>query len=118
MRPHKKLNIWEEAMMLIEELYRMCLKLPKDETYGISAQMKRASISVASNIAEGCARNSNKEKIQFFMMARGSLSELDAQIEICLRLNFIQQVDYDKLLKHVEKTSSMLQGLIDSRRHT
>ena len=113
MRPHKKLNIWEEIMKLIEDVYRTTSKFPKEEIYGITSQMKRASISIASNIAEGCARKGNQEKIQFFTMSRGSLSELDAQLEISLRLKFIQEDNYQNILNKLEQISSMLQGLIN-----
>jgi four helix bundle protein len=116
MRPHKRLDIWEEAMKLIEEIYKVTAKFPNDEKYGIISQMKRASISIASNIAEGCARRTNQEKTQFFIMARGSLSELDAQLEISLRLDFLTKEEYCKTEDRLERVSRMSQGLINSRK--
>lgn len=111
-RPHKKLNIWEDVMRLIEEIYKVTSKFPKEETYGIVSQMRRASVSIASNIAEGCARNTNKEKVQFLMMSRGSISELDAQLEISSRINFMDKDEYKRLSDRLDKISRMLQGLI------
>lgn len=116
MRPHKKMAIWNEAMELTEEIYKATAVFPKDEAYGISSQIKRAAISIASNIAEGCARESSREKKQFFIMSRGSASELDAQLEICLRLAFINQDSHNKLNQRLETVSRMLQGLVNSQR--
>ncbi len=115
MKPHKRLEIWEEIMKLVEEVYELTKKFPADEMYGIISQMRRAAISIASNVAEGCARRSTREKVQFFIMARGSLSELDAQLEISLRLNFINKQENEVVTERFERVSRMLQGLINSR---
>ncbi|MDA8098296.1 MAG: four helix bundle protein [Nitrospiraceae bacterium] len=77
-RPHKKLKLWEKLMSLVEELYAITGHFPAHEQYGLVAQMRRAAVSVASNIAEGSARKGKLEKVHFFTMAKGSLSELDA----------------------------------------
>lgn len=115
MRPHKQLNIWEEIMKLIEDIYKVTKIYPREEIYGIVSQMRRAAISIASNVAEGCARKGNQEKIHFFVISRGSLSELDAQLEISLRLNFIDRDGFFKINERLERVSRMLQGLIRSR---
>ncbi len=86
---HKELDIWKESMDLVEEIYKMIKPFPKDELYGLSSQMKRSAISIPSNIAEGAARNSRKEYIRFLHIALGSLSELETQVIISKRLNFI-----------------------------
>ena len=91
MRPHKKLHMWEEVMKLIEDIYKIIMSFPKEEKYGIVSQMRRSAVSIASNLAEGCARKGNQEKIQFFTVSRSSLSELDAQLEISFRLNLIKE---------------------------
>jgi four helix bundle protein len=114
LRPHKKLNIWKETICTIKDIYKLTSKFPKEEIYGIISQMRRASISIASNIAEGCARKGNQEKIQFLTISRASLSELDAQLEISLELCFINKEEYHKINNQLEKISSMLQGLINS----
>lgn len=114
MRPHKKLDVWKEAMELVEGVYKLTSVFPKEEVYMLAAQMKRAAVSVVSNIGEGCARRTIKERIQFLMMSRGSLSELDAQLEIALRLKFINEKKFNETADKVDKVSRMLQGLIDS----
>lgn len=101
-------------MELIEDIYKITSRFPKEEIYGIVSQMRRASISIASNIAEGCARKGSQERVQFLMIARGSLSELDAQLDISTRLDFIKKDDYEKINDKLEQISRMLQGLINS----
>jgi four helix bundle protein len=118
MRPHKRLDIWEDAMKLTEDIYKITSDFPKEETYGIISQMRKASVSVVSNIAEGCARRGDQEKLQFFTISRGSLSELDAQLEIALRLGFIDKEKYHVIMVRLESVGRMLQGLINSRRRS
>ncbi|MCX6143803.1 MAG: four helix bundle protein [Ignavibacteriales bacterium] len=93
-RPHKKLVTWQKAMELVTEIYRMTEAFPKKEEFGIVAQMRRAAISVPSNIAEGLTRRTNKDKIHFLNIAQASLSEIDTQIEISLRLGYVTQPVY------------------------
>jgi len=76
-RPHENLKVWQEAMLLAENIYAWVEQLPPSEIYGLSAQIKRSAVSVPSNIAEGAARGSKKEFLQFVIIARGSLSELE-----------------------------------------
>lgn len=95
-KPHKKLAVWEEIMRLMENVYHLTSKFPKGAIDSLTTQMRRASISIASNVAEECARKGSQEKIQFFTIARGSLSELDAQLEIALRLNYIEGEAFPK----------------------
>jgi four helix bundle protein len=116
MRPHKRLNIWAKVVELIKNVYKITSEFPREELYGIVSQMRRAAISIASNIAEGCARKSNQEKIQFFTVSRGSLSELDAQLEISLSLDFINKDEYKKINEELDEISRMLQGLINSKK--
>jgi len=113
-RPHKKLKIWNKTMDLIEKTYLVTEKYPGQELYGLSSQMRRASVSVASNIAEGSARRGQNEKIQFYTIARSSLSELDAQLEISLRLGYINQITGSSITESLDEVSRMLQGLIKS----
>jgi four helix bundle protein len=111
MRAHKNLDIWMKIMAMIEDIYTISQGFPRAEMYGLTAQIKRAAVSVASNIAEGAARRGNQEKIQFFSIARGSLSEIDAQLEISLRLKFLSKNSYDKLQNNIDEISRMLEGL-------
>ena len=88
----RELLVWQKAMDLTIEVYRLVRELPAEEKYALADQMRRAAISVPSNIAEGQGRDSVKEFIRFLSMARGSLRELSTQIEICERLNFFDQL--------------------------
>src|SRR5450432_3079289 len=89
-RPHHRLIVWQQSVSLIRMVYDLMKSMPVEERYNLVSQMKRCSVSVASNIAEGAARFSNAEKINFFRIARGSLSELETQIEICEQLNLLR----------------------------
>ena len=90
--------------------------MPKEELYGLSDQMKRAVVSIASNIAEGAARNSQKEFIQFLYIALGSASELDTQIEICKEIRFknLNEKTLDNLQNELAIISKMIYGLISN----
>ena len=88
-RTHRDLIAWQEAMNLVELVYAQTDQFPKTETYGLSAQMRRAAISVPSNIAEGSTRNSTREYYQFLGIATASLAELETQLELAARLKFL-----------------------------
>lgn len=77
MRTHKELLVWQKSMLLVEEIYRLVKRLPKEETYALSDQMRRAAVSIPSNIAEGNARNSPKEFQHFLYISLGSAAELE-----------------------------------------
>lgn len=111
---YKELKVWQKAMDLTVEVYKLVKLLPKEETYALSDQMRRAVVSIPSNIAEGQGRNSDKEFIQFLSIARGSLWELETQIEICLRIGYIDQslaTDTNNLIAEISK---MLNALSNS----
>ena len=86
---HRNLIVWQEAMRLVEDIYRITVGFPKEEMFGLTAQVRRCAVSVPSNIAEGAGRNSSKELMQFLGVASGSLAELDTQVEIARRLNYL-----------------------------
>src|SRR5262245_40780116 len=86
---HRGLMAWQEAMKLVEMIYRVTVQFPKEEMFGLTAQLRRCAVSVPSNIAEGAGRNSSKELMQFLGVASGSLAELDTQVEIAMRLNYL-----------------------------
>ena len=89
---YEDLLVWQKAMDLVEEVYRLIKLLPKEENFGISAQMRRSAISIPSNIAEGQSRHTTKEFINFLSIANGSKSELKTQILICIRLKYITEI--------------------------
>ncbi len=87
-RPHERLDVWRNSMDLVEMIYTMSSSFPDVERFGLSAQMRRAAISIPSNIAEGAARRSTLEYIRFLSIARGSLSEISTQLHIARRLGY------------------------------
>jgi len=86
-RSFRDLDVWRLGLELVEVIYRCTATFPKSETFGLAAQMRRAAVSIPSNIAEGQARKSTKEFLQFISIALGSLAELDTQLELTVRLN-------------------------------
>ena len=98
-------------MDFVKEMYRITASFPKNEIYGLIPQMRRAAISIPSNLAEGAARKGNKEFKQFLNIAQGSLSELDTQIELAVMLNYINEKQYEQLMKEMSVISKMLYGL-------
>lgn len=89
MKTHKNLDIWNEGISLVEKIYLLTAKFPKEEIYGLRSQMRRCAVSIPSNIAEGAARNFVKEYIQFLYISLGSLSELETQVEIDIRRGYL-----------------------------
>jgi four helix bundle protein len=113
-RRHHDLKVWQASIQLVKEIYVVTSAFPKEETYGLVSQMRRAAISIPSNIAEGAARGGTKEFIHFLGMARGSLSELETQLYISRELGFVsnaQDVDV-----RIEEIFRMLAGLLASLR--
>ena len=115
-RSHRDLQIWERSVELAVEIYGITAKFPKTEQYDLTSQMRRAAVSVPSNIAEGAARNSKKTFINFLHIAQGSASELETQIYISANLSFISKDQTDPLLQELEEISKMIIGLQKSLR--
>ncbi|MCM8829912.1 MAG: four helix bundle protein [Candidatus Omnitrophica bacterium] len=104
-------------MKLVKVVYEITKNLPIKEKYGLSSQMRRAVIFIPCNIAEGAARCGKRESMQFYKIARGSLSELDTQLELCKMLKLLALSDIILLTKHLEIVDSLLSGLIRSRKN-
>ena len=111
-RPHEKLEVWKRSMDMCVDVYKATEKLPPAEKYGFISQMRRASVSVASNIAEGAGRGSINLYIQSLNVARASLAELDTQIELCRRLKFMGNSACESLEGQTEVVGKMLTNLI------
>lgn len=111
-RKHHELKVWQTAMALVKEVYGATADFPREEIYGLTSQMRRAAISIPSNISEGAARTSDKEFLQFLSIARGSLSELETQIIIAGELNYIK--DAKTLIELLDNIFGLLGGLINS----
>jgi len=108
MSTHKDLKAWEKSMDLVVSTYRLSSHFPAAEKFGLTSQMRRAAVSVPSNIAEGAARNSTKEYIRFLYISLGSLSELETQFLISKRLEYINDI----LEESIIEIRKMLLGLI------
>ena len=109
---HKDLEVWKMAIKLTRDVYLITQDYPKTEIYGISSQMRRASVSIGANIAEGAARQSTKDFIRFLYIAQGSASELDTLVEISYLTNLCEKSILNKLQKDIVTTLKMLRGLI------
>lgn len=115
-RTHKDLDVWKKAMSFVTELYKITATFPKDERYGLTSQMRRAAVSIPSNISEGAARQSNKEFIQFLYIALGSNVEIETQLNIARNLNFINDETFERMDEDQNEISRMLMGLIKYRK--
>ena len=110
MKDHKDLDVWKQSMLLAEDVYALTKEFPSEERFGLSSQIKRAVVSIPSNIAEGAGRKGDKEFIQFLYIAMGSLSELETQLILSDRLQFVNSIEI--YLNQIEKIKKMLFGLI------
>ena len=111
-RSHRDLLAWQEAMGLVEIVYKQTMAFPRDETYGLAGQMRRSAVSVPSNIAEGAARNSTREYYQYLGIATGSAAELETQLELAARLGYLKK-DSDAL-QHVRRVGRLVNALRNS----
>lgn len=113
---YKELTVWQKAMDLTVEIYRIVKFLPREETYALSDQMRRAAVSIPSNIAEGNGRTSTREYINFLSIARRSQTELETQLQICIRLKFFSESEAKVAFELCDELNRMLNALITSLR--
>ena len=111
-KPHKKLEAWKQSMDLVVDIYKATNDFPHQEIYGITNQVRRAAVSIPSNIAEGAARQTKREFMNFLHVAQGSLSEPDTQMEIATRLGFIDSKRRHSLNEKMVPIDKMITGLI------
>jgi four helix bundle protein len=109
---HRKLHVWQEAIELVTDLYKITDSFPKSETYGLTSQIRRACVSVSCNIAEGAGRKSKNEFLHYLHISRGSLSELDTLMVIAEKLNYISAEAIPE--QRMNKVFGLLSGLISS----
>lgn len=109
--PHKNLNAWKYAMELVTNVYRITADLPESEKYGLRSQMRRAAVSVPSNIAEGATGRTKSHFANYLGIAIGSLSELDTQVELSFRLNFLTEKTKNGLTDEINKVKAVIYGL-------
>jgi four helix bundle protein len=111
---YKDLIAWQKAMDLVSSLYDVTEAFPRRETYSLTDQIRRAAVSVPSNIAEGQAHHSDREFRRFLRRSRGSLAELETQVLIAQRRNYLSELQAAELLKRADEVSRILSGLISS----
>lgn len=116
MRDHTRLRAFELADKLALETYRATKAFPREEQFGFTSQMRRAAVSVASNIVEGCARHTEVEYLRFLDISYGSVRELEYQITLAMRLGYLNSEPSDDLLSLAIETSKVLAGMIRSLR--
>ncbi len=115
-RSYKELVVWQKSMVLVTDVYNSIKNFPKEEIYGLAGQLRRAVVSVPSNIAEGQGRDSVKEFVYHLSVAYGSLMEVETQLQIAANLNYLNQVKVDKLLEQAAEIGKLLNGLSRSLR--
>ncbi len=108
--PYKKLKKWQKGIDLVQEIYEITRTFPKEEVFGITAQMRRSAISIPSNIAEGSQRTTNKDFALFISIAMGSLAELETQIIVSEKQKYISKEKYAQLNLQIEELSKMLRS--------
>ena len=111
MRPHEKLDVWKKAIDFVLSIYEATQSLAKDEKFGLTAQLRRTAVSIPANIAEGAARKSTKEFMNFLSIAQGSASEVETELRIAHRLGYLDEVAYLKLRRDVDDIGRMITGL-------
>ena len=107
----KDLTVWKEAMNLVEMIYLQTRKFPKEEMYGLTSQIRKSTVSIPANIAEGNGRKSRKEYLQFLSIANGSIAELETHLIIAERLNFLTKETAEQLMTQLQSVARLLQAL-------
>ena len=114
---YRDLKAWQAAMEMVPEVYRLTREFPREEVYGLASQLRRAAVSIASNIAEGKGRSSDKELLYFLSNAKGSLFEVETQIMIADRLGHLSHLQTEELLSKTAEIGRLLNGLIRAFRN-
>jgi four helix bundle protein len=114
----RRLVVWQEAMELVEDVYSISRRFPADERFGLTSQLRRAAVSIPSNIGEGARRKRRKAYLNHLDIALGSQVEVDVQLEIAERLTFCRAADVESVRQRVDRIGRMLNGLITSLQPT
>ena len=112
MSSYQDLTVWQKSIEIVVKIYQLTQTFPKEETYGLCDQMRRAAVSIPSNIAEGQARNTQKDFSRFLNIAQGSRAELETQIIIAEQLHYLEQQQAKQLLEQISEINLMLRSLI------
>jgi len=113
-RSYKDLEVWKLSIELVKEIYRITEKFPPSESYGLTNQIRRAAVSIPSNIAEGQERNSAKEFRQFLAIALGSVAEIETQLIIAKEINYLTEAEVEPFMAIIDRLRKMTRGLIKS----
>jgi len=116
-RSFTDLNTWKEAHKLVLAVYKITKNFPKEELFGLISQMRRAAVSITSNVAEGFSRRSYKEKIRFYSMAQGSNTELQNQLLIARDIGYLKELEFIKIANQSVTVHKLLNGLIKASRN-
>ena len=111
-KSYVELDVWKKARALANAIFVLTKQFPKEELYGITSQIRRSSVSIPSNIAEGCGRSTPKDSIRFFYISRGSLYELETQLYLSYDQNYITELDLNKSLEMILDCKKLLNGFI------
>jgi len=111
MKTHKDLVVWQKAMDFVFDIYKLTSNFPSDEKFGLISQMRRSSVSIPSNIAEGAARNSTKDYVRFLYISLGSLSELETQIIIASKLDYMDNPLEEKIIEIRKMLTALIKSL-------
>ena len=116
MKTHMDLDVWKLSIEVVKDIYEITKSFPKEEVFGLTSQIKKAAISIPSNIAEGASRQTNKEFIQFLYISLGSASELETQLIIARELGFIDVDNMEIINGKIENIKKMITGLINYKK--
>ncbi len=118
MRNFRQLEIWKNGIQIVKQVYILSQQLPSEEKFGLRSQLTRAAVSIPSNIAEGCSRNSEIEFKRFLEIAMGSLFEVETQLTISQELEFISERDLKSIFELLNKEAKMINSLINKIKHS
>ena len=113
-RSYRELIVWQKVMDLAESVYRLTCDFPRQETYGLTSQVRRSAVSIASNIAEGQGRSSTRDFLNFLSIARGSLCEMETQVLLAERMGYGKAHDGSGLLKQAAEVGRLINGLCNA----
>ncbi|GAA4041293.1 hypothetical protein GCM10022409_29100 [Hymenobacter glaciei] len=111
-RSYTELNVWLQSRQLTKRVYELTRQFPKDELFGLTNQLRRAAVSIPSNIAEGCGRQHTRDTLQFLFIARGSLFEVETQLYLAFDLAYLNEEILQQLLEDIINCKKLLQGFI------
>src|ERR1044072_4012276 len=111
MRSHHNLDVWKKSIDFVIEVYKATEVLPKEEKFGLTSQIRRASVSIPANIAEGAGRRSDKELMHFLSNAQGSASEVETELIIAFKLGYLQKTSFENLILALDEIGRLITGL-------